>query len=227
MVEKRVEKIFIIVFGIMGLFFLIGAFNLYLFLGIPFNNIVKTRAKVLEINPFNGVLVSYFINDDHFTNYLPRTKEDYYIGEDINIFYDKTNPKKITVPASYSVIYIFTGVGVLLFSIDLIIILVSYKKKKMILYLKNNASIINAKFVEVKLNKSYEVNGKNPFIIICEYKGIDGKVYTFKSENIWFNPTDIITKNTIKSFPIYVNHDNYKKYYMDIENVISKSKESI
>jgi len=38
-------------------------------------------------------------------------------------------------------------------------------------------------------------------------------VFTFESENIWYNPEKYITN---KNIDVIIDSSNYKKYYMDI-----------
>ena len=66
----------------------------------------------------------------------------------------------------------------------------------------------------------YAVNGRHPFNIICSYSDpYDGKEYLYKSENIWFNPDVILSKKTIRDIPVYIDKDNKKIYYVDIESI--------
>ncbi len=39
----------------------------------------------------------------------------------------------------------------------------------------------------------------------------------FKSRNIWSNPEDIIEEKNIKQFPVYIDKNNKKKYFVDID----------
>ena len=46
---------------------------------------------------------------------------------------------------------------------------------------------------------------------------IDQKKYIYKSVNLWTDPEDIIRQKNIKTFPVYIDRKNKKKYVVDIE----------
>ena len=45
----------------------------------------------------------------------------------------------------------------------------------------------------------------------------DSKKYIFKSKNIWINPENTIIERNIKQFPVYINRNDIKKYFVDID----------
>lgn len=86
--------------------------------------------------------------------------------------------------------------------------------------LRENGEIIYAKYLDTKINRSYSVNNIYPYNIICEWNNPqDNKKYIFKSENIWFNPENIIQERNIKTFPVYINKNKIEEYLVDIENI--------
>ena len=79
---------------------------------------------------------------------------------------------------------------------------------------------IYADFKEVTINYSYSVNTRHPYIIICTGKdSVTGEVRTFKSENLWDNPEYIIKERNITTFPVYIDINNRKKYYLSLEEI--------
>lgn len=80
--------------------------------------------------------------------------------------------------------------------------------------------MIHAEYVETILNRSYSVNGRHPYNIICKWDNpVDNKKYIFKSDNIWTNPEDIINERNVKTFPVYINRDKIKDYVVDIQQI--------
>lgn len=73
---------------------------------------------------------------------------------------------------------------------------------------------IKAKVKSVEINRSLEVNGRNPYQIYAQWKDpTRSKLYIFKSENIWSGPTGHISADEIT---VLIEKDNPKKYHVDI-----------
>ena len=84
--------------------------------------------------------------------------------------------------------------------------------------LKENGEVVYANYSETILNTMYKVNGKSPYIIICEWVNpVDNKRYIFKSKNIWIYPNNIIEEKNIKQFPVYIDKENKNKYFVDVD----------
>ena len=67
---------------------------------------------------------------------------------------------------------------------------------------------------------SYSVNGKFPYNIICEWNNsADNKKYIFKSKNIWINPENLMEEKNIKIFPVYINLNDKKQYFLDVDSL--------
>ena len=99
--------------------------------------------------------------------------------------------------------------------------IISNKKKKE--RLVKTGTVIEATYIETNTNFNLRVLGRNPSNIICEYDDpISKNTYRFKSERLWYDPTLYIGDNDIYTFNVYVNKDNMKDYYVDIEKLIDK-----
>ena len=46
--------------------------------------------------------------------------------------------------------------------------------------------------------------------------------YIVKSKNIWINPENTIIERNIKQFPVYINRNDIKKYFVDIDILENK-----
>ena len=56
-------------------------------------------------------------------------------------------------------------------------------------------------------------NTTNPYLIYVQWKKpMTSKLHVFKSENIWFDPTDHINTDEIT---VLIESNNPKKYYVD------------
>ncbi|MDR0805984.1 MAG: DUF3592 domain-containing protein [Enterobacteriaceae bacterium] len=80
---------------------------------------------------------------------------------------------------------------------------------------------LSAQIIEVGQNESIVVNGESPWRITCQYLDTKtNKVYSFKSANIFYDPTPYINNDKIT---VYVDDDNLKKYYVDISHLPEKA----
>ena len=91
----------------------------------------------------------------------------------------------------------------------------------MIIKLRETGNIVNAKYLSTQINKNYTVNNRHPYNIVCEWdNSIDGKKYIFKSKNIWIDPENLIKDRNIKTFIVYINSNNFKQYYVDVDMLL-------
>ena len=162
--------------------------------------------------------VSYNVDGRTYESELNGYSSSFYEGKEINIYYDKNNPNKIGMKSLDLLFLMFPGFGLIFFAIGGTGLLIKSKNKKLETSLKEKGDVIYADYVETIVNRSYRVNGRHPYQIICEWSNpLDDKKYIFKSKNIWIKPENIIIERNIKQFPIYINRNNMKKYVLDID----------
>ncbi len=226
MKENKLENLLWIIFASIGAIFVIIGLVIS---GRIFNydNKVDTVGTITKISSYYNdnkhdrnyeVYVSYIVDGKKYESKLNSYSFNFYEGKEIDIYYDKDNPRKIGVKSLDLVFLIFPGIGLIFLIIGGTGILIKTNKKKLEKYLKENGELIYANYVETVLNTSYRVNGKYPYNIICEWNDtLDNKKYIFKSKNIWINPENLIEENNIEQFPVYINNNNKKKYVIDID----------
>ncbi len=234
MKENKLENLVWIIFISIGAIFII--IGLILCRNIfTYANKIETTGTITEIllhrsndpdeyDDENEVYVSYVVEGKKYESRLRAYSPDFYEGKEIEIYYDKDNPNKIGSKSFNLIFLIFPGMGLIFLAIGGIGILVKTNKKKSEKKLKENGKLIYANYSETALNTSYDVNGRYPYNIICEWKDpTDNKSYIFKSKNIWINPESIIEGKNIKQFPVYIGN-NKKKYFVDVsileENIV-------
>ena len=218
---KKIERFIFALFGIIGLLLLIiGIFITFK----QFNNKNKIETKAIiesivrDSSDDYEVYVKYIVNEREYKNKLNSYSSSYYEGKEISIYYDKTNPNKIVTKLSDYLLLIIPGMGLIFFLIGSSYFVIGSIKKKKNNNLKINGMQIEVNYVETILNTSYQVNGRSPYNIVCEWNSSsDGKTYIFKSKNLWFNPENIINEKNITKFNCYVDSNNYKKYYLDTD----------
>jgi hypothetical protein len=142
----------------------------------------------------------------------------YDLNEKVKVYYNKKDHNDVMVSgfaSQYLLVAIFGGIGLVFFSIGFGFIIIPILRKNKNEELKRLGMDIQTEFVEVAKNRSLKVNGKSPYQIHSQWLDADNnKMYLFKSENLWFNPQQYV--NPEDKILVYVDRNNYKKYYMDI-----------
>ena len=208
-----------LIFVIIGSIICLNTFN--------YNDKIDTTGTITHItsnesydneNTNYDVYVKYTVNDREYESRLNGYSSNFYEGKKIKIYYDKNNPNLIGVKSLDLLFLIFPGIGLIFFIIGATGLIIKIKKNISGNKLKETGNRIDAKYIETTLNTTYSVNGKNPYNIICEWiNPADGKTYTFKSKNLWYDPEDIIYTKKITTFTVYVDMNNMKKYMVDID----------
>jgi hypothetical protein len=115
----------------------------------------------------------------------------------------------------------FGLIGSIYIIIGIILIIIINKSKNKNKKLKNNGTEIIAEYKEVVINDKYYLSKEKPYNIICTWTNPKDNIeYTFKSENIWTDPTCKIIARNISYFKVYVNPKNLNLYYVDIDNIL-------
>ena len=113
----------------------------------------------------------------------------------------------------------FAGFGLLFALIGLIPMLLIRRGKRKAKDLLANGRCISAKLIEAYQNTSVSVNGRHPFIILCQWVDPSGQLQEFKSEYLWTNPYYIIDEMNLKTMDVYLDENNPKRYYVDVRRL--------
>ena len=139
-------------------------------------------------------------------------------GNNIEIYYLKSNPEMISCDAQDSLLWILPGVGSIFFvmgGIGVIINVVKINKEGKIKKIGNE---IFAPIKEVKEIKTINFRGKHPYKIICEYKDPETKkLYTYDSDLLWNDPNYMIANNKITNLKVYVDPKNKNHYAVETD----------
>lgn len=225
MKENKAEYLLYGIFATVGAIFLIVG----IFLTMALTNIenkVDTIGTITEIvrdrigdNVSYKVFVSYEVDGKDYESMLNSYSSTFYEGKEIEIYYDEDNPNKIGTHSSDLVMWIFPGIGLIFFLIGGLGLVHKIKQKSNEKSLRKTGELIYADYVETTYNTSYQINGKSPYNIICQWNNpSDNKQYVFKSKNIWVNPETIIQKQNIKQFPVYIDKTR-TKYIVDVDEL--------
>jgi hypothetical protein len=152
-----------------------------------------------------------------FTSSVGTNPPAYSVGDTVEVFYapDDINDAKINDLFSLlGGVVILAAFGGVFFLLGAIIFMVGIFRNRKKLYLQRQGVAVEAEFQSVRLNRSIAVNGKNPFVIVCQWLNpMTGSVHLFESENLWFDPSSYISEHTFK---VLIEKNNPKKYWIDI-----------
>jgi hypothetical protein len=168
-----------------------------------------TYRPVVEFKTHNGERVE-------FTSTSGSNPPSYSKGEIVTVLYSELRPEKARIQGFFSLWgmpAIFGGLGAVFATIGFSIILFGRLKQRNITYLKQHGVKIKTRFQSVERNRAYRVNGQSPYRIHTQWKNPGtAKLHVFKSENLWFDPTDHIDRDEIT---VIIARNNPKKYYVD------------
>ncbi len=225
MINKKINRLYT-AFLIIGI--TITSIGLYTTIKtLDSSNKVDTIGTITSIvstsNDTPDVYVTYNVDGKRYTSVMSGYSSTFYEGKKIDIYYMKNDPNIIGNKKLELLILLFPFVGLIFLLIGGINIfkIISNKKKKERLI--KTGTVIEATYIETNTNFNLRVLGRNPSNIICEYDDpISKNTYRFKSEILWYDPTLYIGDNDIYTFNVYVNKNNMKDYYVDIEKLIDR-----
>lgn len=175
MKEKIIEWFLPILFSVLGIaVLLVGIF-------ITINDsklkavAIEQTAKVDSIskhtdsdsNTSYTVYISYNVDGKTYKKSY-KTSSYVYEGSNVKIYVDKNNPNNMRTEGAEIVGIVFDILGVIFTFIGLGFLFNKINKLNKKRYLLANGEKIDANIKDVTMNYNYNVNGKFPYIIICE-----------------------------------------------------------
>ena len=140
----------------------------------------------------------------------------YSINETVKILYDPGQPDRAMVHSFVGLWLlptIFGGIGAVFASIGLVAIVVKSLNDRKNNWLEQNGRRIQADITRVELNTSLEVNGANPFRIVCQwFDPAANQMHIFHSANIWYDPSRFLSGKTIE---VLIDPNNPHRYLVE------------
>ena len=214
-------------FTFLGLAMLIGSFYIN----------EDTRSFIAQATKTEGTVVQLILSfSDHSRTYHPLVRftdtngkaiefvsstgsnpPGYSEGEKVEVLYLPAEPYKARLNSFFSLwggSIIVGGLGTIFLLIGGGIFLAPKLKNRKNEYLKEQGSPIESEFQSVAFNTTVSVNGRNPFQIITQWKNPStSEIQIFKSDNLWYDPTEHIQNKRIR---VFIDRNNPKKYYVDL-----------
>jgi hypothetical protein len=209
-------KIFSLSFSAVGIIALVVA-------GILGASMLSFRSHALPAqgdlvySPQGGYMVEFTTQDDEaYTTNMSYSSSSFRNGQKVKIYYDPENPYEIQAEGTLWFLAIPGGIGMIFLAIGLGFGIPSFFKGSSKKRLIKGGKWVKADIDSVQINPFLTVNGVPPYIILCHFTDFNGGIHRFRSGNIWSNPNAYLHDNSITSLTVYVDGNNYKKYYVDV-----------
>lgn len=221
-------------FTLVGLAMLAGAFFIYsstsIFLkhaetaeGIVVELLVSRTSDSITYRP----LVEFIAQNGLVIEFAPTTGSNparYSEGEQVEVLYLTERPSDAKINDFFSlwgVALILAAMGAVFFLAGAGIILFIALKGCQDEILKTSGVAIETRYQSVEQNTALSVNGKHPFRVLTQWQNpATSDIHIFKSNNLWFDPSTFIDKETIR---VFIAQGNPDKYYVDL-SFLSKLK---
>ena len=178
MKQKLTEWILGISFAVVGTICIIVSLFLVIYHMSYVKKTTETTATIIDIatstqgeNVSYIIFISYYVDGKEYRGHY-NTSEYQFIGDIVNIFYNNNNPSKLmTSPMIFiGMAFSVSIFGMIFGAIGYGIIINKKLKKKMKNKLLKNGDKIIAEYQEITQNYNYQVNGQNPYLIVCHGK---------------------------------------------------------
>lgn len=114
---------------------------------------------------------------------------------------------------------IFGGIGAIFLILGIIFLIVELCKKKRSDALLASGHYVLGEVVDIAANINVNVNGRYPYHIIVQYIDPHGVRHIFKSPSLRiFRDPELLGKKG----KVYVENDNFKHYYVDVDEILPK-----
>lgn len=140
----------------------------------------------------------------------------YSVGEKVSVFYTPGEPESARINGFFSlwgVPLILAIIGGAFFLVGALMILVPLIRKGRGAKLRETGQLVVARVQGVEQNTGLVMNGQSPFRIVTQWQDpATATIHLFRSDNLWFDPTDHIPGESIN---VYIRPDNPKRYWVD------------
>jgi hypothetical protein len=169
-----------------------------------------TYRPVVRFNAPNGQAVE-------FTSSMGSNPPSYRKGETVEVLYTPSDPQHAMINGFLPLWggpLIVGGMGSVFFLIGGGIWLFTRLKGQRDEYLRMHGTPIQTKFQAVELNRGLTVNGANPFRVVTQWQDpATSELHVFRSNNLWFDPSDYIKQRQIT---VFIEASDPKKYFVDL-----------
>lgn len=155
------------------------------------------------------------------------SSSDMYVGDAVTVHYPPGKPEEAEIKSFFSQWFVPLFLSVFVLSFGGIGFYGLSKQMKLIrakrdLFTYGRGRKTSIPVADIIYDTSFKVNGRSPFVIVCQYHdAVSNKLYEFKSEHIWYDPTEFVKSR--EGIDIYVDPNDLTRYYMDISFLPKKA----
>ena len=224
--NQFIEKILALIFGVLGVIFIIVAVLLASHSGRIARTYIKTTAEItgFDISRRNTddrysrrTAIKYEVEGQSLEQLLNEYSSSMYEGKIIPVlvnpedYYDVRTSTLLYLPA---IIFGVVAIPFLVVSIILIVVMVSRNKRFSRIY--EEGKRITAEVTGGRINRNYSVNNRHPWRLECRYEDtFTGEEHVFKSGNVWFDPNQYLGR----PISVYILDGNFSNYYIDVDSL--------
>jgi hypothetical protein len=169
-----------------------------------------TYAPVVEFQPASGARQTF----EESTSTSPPA---YRLGEAVEVLYDPSDPTDARLRGLFSLwggSLILGGIGAVFALVGGGMLLSRRAARRSAEDLRLRGRRVQARFQAVERNGALRVNGRSPWRITCQWVDpATGLLHVFRSENLWFDPTDHIRTSELT---VFVDPRNPKRHHVDL-----------
>lgn len=141
-------------------------------------------------------------------------------GDSAKIYQDALAARG-TVQAFQITARVFSAVGIVFVLIGAVFIGFRLRQKKTRRHARKYGIRLDAEITRIALNPFVSSGRAHPFVLECRCQAADGTVRRFKSGPIWYDPAGFLRSGHVS---VYVEPENYRKYYVDLSSVLPEEK---
>lgn len=225
---KRAGLLFTLIFGLVGLGLLIGAF-FAISSTLSFRSISKQAGGVVvdlaESRGDKGETMSKPVVEwtdpagkrRRFTGSVASSPPSYSRGEKVTVRYDPSHPETARLDSfmeNWFAAMILGILGGVFTAIGSGFGIHAWRKKKNREWLEQHGTRVQAKFTGVDYDTSLKVNGRSPWRLTAQWQNPStGAIHTFRSDAIWFDPGEFVKGETLD---VLLNMDKPSMYHIDL-----------
>lgn len=186
---------------------------------------IVTRGIVVDLGRSQSddayAAVVEFVSKDgvtrEFVSAVRSNPPQYAVGDEVEVFYLESSPHRAKIK-SFSSLWggplMSAGMGGILFLVPAGMLAVQLAKHYRNERIKTHGVPITTLYKEVIMNTRVEVGGRNPYQVITQWQNpATSQVHVFRSQYLWFDPSDYMVHDTIT---VLIEKNNPKKYVVDL-----------
>ncbi|HHO3379572.1 TPA: DUF3592 domain-containing protein [Morganella morganii] len=219
-------RIILGIFAVIGLLMLMGGSYFYLSGYSQEKSGIVVTGQIIDLSvhrPDDGAsycpVVKYTDGQEEYVMESSYCSSGYHnaLGDDIDVIYQPGNPDNAVIHSFgglYGGAVILLGMGAVFALAGTLPLIIMYLRSKSGQRLLREGMPVKARFSEVILNTTININGRSPFQIVAQmHDTAANTVKLYYSHNIAFDPSPFINQEFVT---VYVDTKNPDKYYMDI-----------